>query len=136
MRKMKGKKELGILLIGLVLFIFDLASDCYVAFEYKRAGESGWFGLTVTLIIVPFFVISILATCQMKGRVHADSNQSAICILVFIVFVRFLEEFKQWKRAYLDNPPCEGNDPKCNCTACRAHLEAISESKKSAYKFV
>ena len=132
---MKGKKELGILLVSLGLFIFDLVSDFYVAVQYKRAGENGWFGLTLTLIIVPFFVVNIVATCQMKGRVHSDV-QVAGFICCFIVLARFAEEFKQWKRVYLDNCPCEGDEKDCNCTACKKHREAISESKKSAYQFV
>ena len=125
--KMKGKKELSMLLIGLGFFIFDLVSDLYVAVQYKRAGENGWFGLTLTLIIFPFFVINIMATCQMKGRVNCDVRCTGV-VCFYIVFARFGEEFKQWKRAYLDTCPCEGNDKECNCTACKDHREAINES--------
>ena len=133
--KMKGKIELSMLFIGLGFFIFDLVSDLYVAVQYKRAGENQWFALTLTLIIFPFFVINIMATCQMKGRVNCDVRCTGV-ICFYIVFARFGEEFKQWKRAYLDTCPCDENDKECNCTACKEHREAINESRQSAYQFV
>ena len=132
---MKGQKELCLLLLSLGLFVFDLASDCYVAVQYKRAGEDQWFKLTSTLIIVPHFVIGVMAFYQLKGRFHND-NHCFLCMLVFLlIFVRFQEQFNQWKRAYRDNCPCGEYDNECNCTNCKKHRAALNEYRKSAYRF-
>ena len=132
---MKGQKELCLLLLSLGLFVFDLASDCYVAVQYKRAGEDQWFKLTLTLIIVPHFVIGVMAFCQLKGRFHKDNHCFLSMLAFLLIFVRFQEEFSQWKRTYRDNCPCGEYDNECNCTNCKKHRAALNEYRKSAYRF-
>ena len=130
---MKGKKELFLLLLGLGLFIFDLVSDYYVAVQYKRAGEDVWFGLTLAFIIVPHYVITLMSIRQMQC--YSNSWCLGFFYLIFFIFVRFKEEFDQWKRTFLDNNPCEEYDNKCSCPQCTQHREAFDECRKSAYRF-
>ena len=137
---MKGKKDLSLLCLKLVLLISDLISDCYVAVQYKRAGEEEWFGWTLAFIIIPYYVVTVMAFCQMKmkGRLRERRNIStpvAFILVIFFVFVRLKEEFDQWKRAHLDNRPCEANNEKCNCSQCKKHRETLDEYRKSKYQF-
>ena len=130
---MKGKKELFLLLLGFGLFIFDLASDCYVAFQYKRAGEGAWFVCTLVFIIVPHFIINLMAMRQMR---YISTNWCHTWFfLIFLIFVRIKEEFDQWKRTYQDKCPCKEFDNECSCPQCTQHREALDECRKSAYLF-
>ncbi|CAB3978522.1 XK-related 6, partial [Paramuricea clavata] len=132
---MTGKKELFMLITGLVLLIFDLVTDIVVAVRYGLKGDYWWFGLTLFFIIVPLFIVSIVAFFQ------ADDGFCGLsCCLLFVcssIFVRYVEEFKYWKQRYRDNSPCGksgGNCMECNCLDCRLYRVAIPESNDSAYK--
>ena len=52
------------LLVGLVLYLFDLGSDIYVAVQHWRNDETWWFGLTVGFICVPSLVVNLTAIFQ------------------------------------------------------------------------
>jgi hypothetical protein len=39
-------------------YVFDVGSDIYLAFVYHSEGEWWWFGLTVSFIVIPSFIIS------------------------------------------------------------------------------
>ena len=134
---MKGKKELFLLVLGLGLFIFDMVSDCYVAYQYKRTDKDTWFGWTLVFIIVPHYVITLMAMYQMKDgfKLKIDCVLGLFYALFFFIFARFKEEFNQWKRTFLDNSPCEEYDYKCSCPQCTQHRVALSECRKSAYRF-
>ncbi|CAB4037324.1 adhesion G- coupled receptor G7 [Paramuricea clavata] len=127
---MRGKKELFMLITGLVLFIFDLVTDIVVAAQYRVKGDYWWFGLTLFFIIVPLFIVSLMAW------VNSDDWFCVNCCLLFVcssMFVRYVEELKYWKQAYWDNPPCGDNYKKCNCPDCKHYRAAITKSNKSAY---
>jgi hypothetical protein len=129
---MRGKKELLMLITGLVLFIFDLVTDIVLAAQYGLKGENWWFGLTLFFIIVPLFIVSFMAIFQADNRIR----QTLTCCLLFVcssIFVRYVQEFKYWKQTYRDNPPCGDNYKKCNCPDCEQYRVAITESNKSAY---
>ena len=118
------------LITGFVLFIFDLVTDIVVAAQYGLKGEYWWFGLTLIFIIVPLFIVSIMAAFQ------ADACQLLSCCLMLVcssIFVRYVEEFKYWKQTYWDNPPCGDNYKECNCPDCEQYRAAITKSNKSAY---
>ena len=120
------------LITGLVLFIFDLVTDIVVAAQYGLKGEYWWFGLTLFFIIVPLFIVSIMAFFQ------ADDGYCELsCCLLFVcssIFMRYVEEFKYWKQRYRDNPPCGNNYKECNCpTDCEQYHVAITKYNKSAY---
>ena len=132
---MNGKKELLLLIVGLVLYIVDIAIDIYVALQYKRAGEYGWFALTVIFIALPLWITNFMALYQMKSR--TDIRTDVCFYLMFLgvpILLRFTEEFGHWKRTYHDNPPCGENYKECNCTDCKKHREARSAAKVSAYR--
>ena len=129
---MRGKKELFMLITGFVLFIFDLVTDIVVATRYRIKGEYWWYGLTLLFIIVPLFIVSIMAVCQAE-----DGFCGLSCCLLFVcssIFVRYIEEFKYWKQAYRDNSPCGDNYKKCNCPDCEQYRAAITKSNRSAYR--
>ena len=49
------------LLVGLLLYVFDLGSDIYVAVQYWKNDETWWFGLTTGFIAGPSLVVNTLA---------------------------------------------------------------------------
>ena len=128
---MRGKKELFMLITGLVLFIFDLVTDIVVAAQYGLKGEYWWYGLTLLFIILPLFIVSIMAVCQ------ADDGFCGLsCCLLFVcssIFVRYVQELKYWKQTYRDNFPCGDNYKECNCPDCEQYRAAITTSNKSTY---
>jgi hypothetical protein len=128
---MRGKKELFMLITGLVLFIFDVVTDITVATRYRLDGEYWWYGLTVFFIIVPLFIISFMALVD-----DGSCARPSFCLLFVClsIFVRYVEEFKYWKQTYRDNSPCGDNYTECNCPDCEQYRAAITKSNKSAYK--
>jgi hypothetical protein len=128
---MRGKKELFMLITGLVLFIFDLVTDIFVAVRYGLKGEYWWFGLTLFFIIVPLFIVSAMAAFQ---TVSSDKLACCLSFACSSIFVRYAQELKYWKQTYRDNPPCGDNYKECNCPDCEQYEEEITKSNKSAYK--
>ena len=61
---MRGIRELVHLIQRLAIFLIDVLLDCYVAHEYKRQGENGWYGMALTFIIIPFLIVSFMAYVQ------------------------------------------------------------------------
>ena len=139
---MRGKKELFMLILGTVLFIADLATDTYVAVQYGREGEFFWCSLTVVLIIIPLFIVNIVAGVQNKGRQFCISvccdrlDARTLCYLVscWPIIVRFKKEFVNWKRIYHDYIPCQEDYKYCTCAGCKQYCELVNESNMSAYK--
>ncbi|CAB4028888.1 XK-related 6 [Paramuricea clavata] len=104
---MRGKKELFMLTTGFVLFMFDLVTDI------------------------------VVATCIMAAEQTVAINNLQYCRLAFTcssIFVRYVQEFKDWKQTHWDNPPCGDNYKKCNCPNCEQYRAAIMKSNRSAYK--
>jgi hypothetical protein len=131
---MTGKTELFMLITGLVLFIFDLVTDIVVAVLYGLKGEYWWFGLTLFFIIVPLFIVNVMAAFQASERETSGGRRSYLCFVCSSIFVRYVQEFNNWKKTYRDNPPCGDNYKKCNCPNCEQYRVAITGSNKSAYK--
>ena len=52
------------LLVGLVLYLFDLGSDIYVAVKYWKNDETWWFRLTIGFICVPSIIVNFTAIFQ------------------------------------------------------------------------
>ena len=126
---MKGKKELFMLILGFALYIVDMVTDIIVASQYKRAGENGWYAWTLTFIIIPLLITSVVAWRQL--------NNEGCCLIIpsLSIFFRFKEEYGHWKQTYHDNLPCGENYKECNCTDCKKHRKAISAARESAYEF-
>ena len=64
LKKMGKRKDRLFLSVGLVLYLFDLGSDIYVAVQYWKNDETWWFGLTVGLICVPSLIVNLTAIFQ------------------------------------------------------------------------
>ena len=54
-------------LVGLVLYLFDVGSDIYVAFQYWKNDEPWWFGLTVGFISVPSLIVNVIAFIELMN---------------------------------------------------------------------
>ncbi|CAB4023590.1 XK-related 9 [Paramuricea clavata] len=132
---MRGKKELFMLITGFVLFIFDLVADIVVAVRYGLKGERWWFGLTFVFIIVPLFIVNILATFQAIEHETSEDLSICLCLVCSSIFVRYIEEFKYWKQTHWDNTPCRDNYKECNCPDCIQYCEGITKSNKSTCSF-
>ena len=155
---MKGKVKLSILVIGIVLYIFDITSDAYVAVQYYRTEQWWWFGLTLTFIIVPVIIINFASFVQSKtvwqnfpkiGRitdVDEIGNKDVIelagsgcgaCLtfcLCSSIFLQFYEEILRWKETYMVHQSCGENYRSCSCQRCKSHLEQQRKSALSAHK--
>jgi hypothetical protein len=130
---MRGKKELFMLITGLVLFIFDLVTDIVVAVQYRLKGEYWWFGLTLFFIIVPLLIVNIMAAYQTHDGSYKTLSLCSCC-LCSSIFVRYGQEFEYWKRRYWDNPPCGHNYKECSCLHSEQHRAAKTLYNDSAYK--
>jgi hypothetical protein len=135
---MRGKKELFFLIVGVVLFVFDLVTDSLVAVRFWSKGDYGWFTLSLALIIFPLWIVNAVARYQTKGLPDCwTGNCKDECLIVscWPLLQRHAKEFKQWKRTYWDNSPCGDNYNECNCPDCEYYREGISDCNKSAHKF-
>jgi hypothetical protein len=130
---MRGKKDLFMLITGLVLFIFDLVTDIVVAVLYGLKGEYWWFGLTLFFIIFPLFIVNLMAAAQAGGHGFCANLNCCLFFVCSSIFVRYVQEFKDWKQTHWDNPPCGDNYKECDCPDCEQYRAAITKSNKSAY---
>jgi hypothetical protein len=130
---MRGKKELFMLITGLVLFIFDVVTDIVVAAQYRLKGEYWWFGLTLFFIIVPLFIVSCSASYQPDDR-FCPLLIGCLWVVCLSILGRYVQEFKRWKQTYGDNPPCRDNYKECSCSDCEQYSAAIKKFNESAYK--
>ncbi|CAB3978479.1 XK-related 6-like [Paramuricea clavata] len=130
---MRGKKELFMLITGLVLFIFDLVTDIFVGVRYRLKGEYWWFGLTLLFIIVPLYIVGVMAAYQTVSKDNLISSLSFACTW-WPIFARYVDEFKYWKQTYRDDHPCGDNYKECSCADCEQYRVAITTSNKSAYR--
>ena len=130
---MRGKTELFTLVIGLVLFIFDLGSDIFVALQYVKHNEIWWFVTTICFAFFTMIWVSIAARYQMKK----DRYSKRVVCLFLSFFRRYYKEFKQWKRTFWDQYPCEKLEKNCSwkfCKKCELFLEEKSKFKDTQYK--
>ena len=129
---MRGKPELLMLVIGLVLFMFDLSSDIFVAVQYIRNSEIWWFVSTVIVFLLSIICITIAAQHQMKS----DRLNTCLTYTFLSIFRRYHKEFKQWKRTFWDNAPCAENCRKKSCETCQFYLEEKTKFRDYEYKLV
>ena len=64
---MEDKLKRAFLLAGLVLYLFDLGSDIYVAVQYWKNYEPWWFGMTVIFISLPSLFVNGAAIIQIRN---------------------------------------------------------------------
>ncbi|CAB4022124.1 XK-related 4-like [Paramuricea clavata] len=137
---MRGKKELFFLIVGVVLFVFDLVTDSLVAVKFWSTGDYKWFALSLALIIFPLWIVNVCAVSCYQNRGLTDCcfrkcGDNCLIFSCWPLLRRHAQEFKQWKEAYWDNSPCEDNCNECNCQDCEQYREGISDCNNSAYEF-
>ena len=120
---MNGKKELAILVVSLLLFLFDFGFDIYVAIQYDQEGEDLWSSLTMYFIIIPHVAMSIVACIiteinKDESRFSRFKKRAYAFIRAFFTSLlwNFYQEFKLWKRRYWNKCPCEATENSKNCT--------------------
>ena len=143
---MSGKIELILLLAGFLLFIVDQVTDIIAAVEYRcddvtdiiAAAEYGqkcdnvWSGWTLTLVLVPLFFVSFMATVQITD------NCDCCCLMFsypFSIFVRFFRLYELRKQTYM-NSPCGEDYNACDCRRCAQYREGVHDFNESTYEFV
>ena len=53
-----------ILIVGLLLYLFDVGSDIYVAVQHWKNNDIWWFGMTTGLIVLPSIIVNIIVIVQ------------------------------------------------------------------------
>ena len=64
---MRKRKQRLFLSVGLLLYVFDLGSDIYVALKYWENYETWWFWLTCGFICVPSLIVNFTAIFQFRN---------------------------------------------------------------------
>jgi hypothetical protein len=111
----------------------DLVTAIKVSVEFGREAYNVVFGLTLCLILVPLFLVSVLSTVQTFQHPLAfetvarqlDFKDLGLYLLPVLstIFPRFVQEFMLWKRSYLKNSPACANYEACHCMRCIQYRE-------------
>ena len=98
---MKGKTSLLVLLTSFVLYIMDIISDIYVAFQYYKNSESWWCAMTLAFVIVPHFIINTYATYMNVNFLWVSIRKAFFMwSLQLSILASFKQEFTRWKREH------------------------------------
>lgn len=87
------KKRL-VAIVGLSLYLFDFASDIYVAYKYWENGDPWWFGMTIVFIGLPSIIVNITSVVQLMNLWSCLA-----CILQLSLVIRYIEKI------YVDRNP-------------------------------
>ena len=87
---MENKLKRAFLLAALVLYLFDLGSDIYVAIQFWKVDEPWWFGTTVMFISVPSLFVNGAAIIQIRniGTFLAAIFQLSIVVRYIEVLIK------------------------------------------------
>ena len=97
--------------VGLVLYVFDLVSDIYVAAQHWNNDEPWWFGFTVGFICIPSIIVNFAAIIQtmniwtcttafaqlsivaryVEAIVEPDANNGAFSRTYMLAILRYIE---------------------------------------------
>ena len=83
---MGRKMQRFLLSAGLVLYLFDLGSDIYVAVRHWKNGETWWFWLTAVFIIVPSVIVNFAAIFK-----FVNSWSCITAIVQLSIVARYIE---------------------------------------------
>ena len=78
----------------------DVGSDIYVTIQYGLRGETYWFALTLSFIIVPLFIVSLTVTWKTSRAKDLELRECCLMFSCISIFVRYAKEFKRLKRIY------------------------------------
>ena len=125
---MRGKGSLFFLLTGLLLYVFDVGSDIYVAITYFQKEDYWWFGITIALVILPGIIVnfsSLIVNLDISDK--GGISQVLACVFQLFVIQQYCEALKRWKRMNwgIGAPqPCnEDNYDTCECKNCKRYFE-------------
>ena len=101
---MKGKANLAVLVASFVIYIMDIISDIYVAFQYYKHDERWWCGITLIFVLVPHLIINTYAA-YININFHWYSLRKAVLMWIFQISVlaSFKQEFTRWKKEHWKN---------------------------------
>ena len=122
---MREKGSLFLLLIGFLLYGFDVGSDIYVAMRYYQREDYWWFGITIALVILPGIVVNVISVSFVSG--NGIILQCLACMFQLSVIQQYWEALKRWKIMNLDigtPEPCnKDNYDTCECEKCKFYFE-------------
>ena len=126
--------QLVTLILSFVLYIFDMASDLYVAFQHLNNGDTLLFWLTAGIIILSLFVVNIAATIALESNVARTCG----CFLHLSMIFLFFREIHRWYEENIsERATCCPNKihfSKCNCERCQETLKkSVKVSLKMSY---
>ncbi|XP_028414658.1 XK-related protein 6-like [Dendronephthya gigantea] len=82
-------------IVGLLLYLFDFASDFYVAYRYWENGDTWWFGMTITFIGVPSIIVNITSVVQLM-----DPCLCLASILQLSLVIRYIKKIYDDRNPY------------------------------------
>ena len=100
--------------IGLLLYLFDIGTDIYVAIQYWNNNEPFLFVLTVGLIVVPSLIVNAAAIIQ-----NMDKWRFITAILQSSIVMRYIEALLK---------PDPGNFSRTYFLAILHYIQTITES--------
>ena len=122
---MREKGSLFLLLIGFLLYGFDVGSDIYVAMRYYQREDYWWFGITIALVILPGIVVNVISVSFVSE--NGTILQCLACMFQLSVSQQYWEALKRWKIMNLDigtPEPCnKDNYDTCQCEKCKFYFE-------------
>ena len=122
---MREKGSLFLLLIGFLLYGFDVGSDIYVAMRYYQREDYWWFGITIALVILPGIVVNVISVSFVSE--NGTILQCLACMFQLSVIQQYWEALKRWKIMNLDigtPEPCnKDNYDTCQCEKCKFYFE-------------
>ena len=127
---MKGKTSLLVLVMSFTLYVMDIISDIYVAFQYYKNGEVWWCGITLAFVFLPHIIIN---TCAAYINVNflwmSTRNSFLMWIFQISILASFKQEFTRWKREHWKsrkNTRDESVDPDMHSTRYEQHSADVT----------
>ena len=113
---MWGKKHLAALIFSFGLYIIDMASDFYVAFQYYKNGDLFLFLLTAAIIIISLFAVNIAATIALKSI--NSTIRTCCCCLHLSMILLFLHEISRCRKEEAHVCSQGKHFSECACETC------------------
>ena len=71
-----------IAIVGLLLYLFDLGSDIFVAYKYWKNNHSYWFWITIVFITVPSIIVNVTSVTQLRNPWSCLASLLQLSLLV------------------------------------------------------
>ncbi|XP_078701684.1 XK-related protein 6-like [Branchiostoma floridae x Branchiostoma belcheri] len=77
-------KILSLVLFPLSLYLFDVTTDLWLAVQYYNSGDSIWFGLTLTFVLVPSIFMSFTSLFTSVNAEDTTLNMNLMFVLTIL----------------------------------------------------